>query len=250
VYDDELTKLLADTMQSAGMVQPIVVIDVGDGYHLVDGLHRLQETIKSGGTEIDAVVYSGEAKTALLLNLVTNHTRGKTKASELVKVIGALQSDYGMNFGEIVEKTGFGRDYTERLLSISSAHPEVLDLLDREIIGVGQAYEISRLPNIIQQQELVRTLQVFRMTTKDVAAYVDKVLTYMQEYKEQPVQAKPSIIPRSKCQCCDDEFDAMHVRSILLCPDCFGEVFKLQRDKREIRARAEVKVGNDSEHPT
>lgn len=239
VYDEELTKLLKDTMQAAGMIQPIVVVKVGEEYHLVDGLHRLQQTITAGGTEIDAAVYEGEAKTALLLNLVTNHTRGKTRASELVRVIAALTNDYGMSFGEVVERTGFGRDYTEKLLKVSSAHPEVLDLLDREIIGISAAYEVSRLPDQIQQQEFVRTLQVYRMTVPQIREYVDKVLAAMQEIKSAPAQIRVSVIPRQQCQCCNDEFDAQHVRGIMLCPDCFGEVFRLARDKTAARKKAQ-----------
>jgi len=245
VYDEELTKMLHDTMLAAGMIEPIIVVKSGDIYHLVDGLHRMQGTIMQGGTEIDAVVIEGDERRAFLLNLLTNRTRGKTKASEIVKVLNYMNKDLKMDFGQIIKETGWERNYIEKYLVTASAHPEVLDLLDREVIGIGVAYEIARLPELIQQQELVRSMPIYRIKEPEIHAYVNKVLQYMEEIKNNPKIPKPSIIPRARCQCCDDEFDAQHVRGVLLCPDCFGEVFRSQRAKRDTKAQVAITTSED-----
>lgn len=242
VYDEELTKLLKSTMQAAGMLSPINVVEVGDRFHLVDGLHRLQETIAEGKTTISAAVYAGEEKDALLLNLVTNHTRGKTKASELVQVMSALYKDYGMGLEGIAEKTGFPLDYVKKITRVATAVPRVLDLLDREIIGISAAYEISRLPNPRQQDEIAAKMPIYRMTVKELHDYIDQVLKYMEEAAANPAKPAPRQAPETRCEACESVVHQRHLKPVMLCPDCYGEVYRASRERRDAMQKVKESV--------
>lgn len=231
VYDDELRELLKETMATIGMITPIIVIQTPDGYRLVDGLHRLQEKIAAGETTIDAVVYEGEEKDTLLMNLVLNRTRGKTKASEMVKVIGALYTDYGLDSDAIREKTGLSRDYIEKLIKISQARPGVLELLDKEIIGVGAAYEISRLPAAAQQDELCAQTQIWRYTVKELKELVDETLRMMEEASGAPPATRVRTPIKYQCEGCQAEVEPRYLKPVMLCPECFGQVWRLRREQ-------------------
>lgn len=226
VYDDELRELLKDTMKAMGMLTPVVVVQTSDGYRLVDGLHRLQEVMAQGGTMVDAVVYEGEEKDTLLMNLILNRTRGKTRASEMVKVIGALYQEYEMDPDAIKEKTGLSRDYIEKLITISQASESVKDLLDREIIGVGHAFEISRLPAEIQQDEVCAKVQVWRYTVKDLKELVDETLRLMEAPPGAPAQVATRPATKYYCEGCRQEMDPRYLRPVMLCPQCFGVVWR------------------------
>jgi len=229
VYDDELRDMLKETMRAMGMITPVVVVKTPQGYRLVDGLHRVQEKMAAGETTIDAVVYEGEEKDSLLLNLVLNRTRGKTKASEMVNVIGALFEEYKMDPDAIKAKTGLNRDYIEKLIKISRASESVRSLLDQEIIGVGAAFEISRLPAREQQDEICARTQIWRYTVKDLKGLVDETLRIMAQTPGPTGPPPPPAPAKYRCEGCQKELEAKYHKPVTLCPDCYGVIFRHQQ---------------------
>jgi len=226
VYDEELQELLRETMAAMGMVQPVVVVQTPEGYRLVDGLHRLQEMKAAGESTIAAVVYEGEEKDSLLMNLVLNRTRGKTKASEMATVIGALYNEYGLDSDAIREKTGLSRDYIEKLIKIYQASPSVQELLDQEIIGVGAAFEISRLPTKEQQDYICAQTQVWRYTVAELKELVEDTLRNMQQTPGAPPPPPAQVAHVYRCEGCGKESEAKYLRPVMICPDCFGVLYR------------------------
>ena len=246
VYDEEQLQLLRESLTAMGTVQPIVVVQDGQGYEVVDGLHRLQEAQARGDKTISAVVYEGSSQDSLLMNLVLNRVRGKVKASEMVAVIGSLWKDHGMDSEAIGEKTGLGRDYIEKLQVISQASSGVKEALDREVIGVGAAFEIARLPTHIQQDEVVAKYQIWRFSVKELHAFVDDVLKAMAELKpgdSPPAPPAPLAPPKYYCEVCKEEVEPRMLKPLQLCPDCFGVAY------RESRARAASKASTEEKAP-
>ncbi len=229
VYDEELVAQLKESMRALGVLTPIVCVKVGEEYLLVDGLHRLQELKDQGVLMVDLVYTEGDAKDNLLQNLVLNRVRGKVKASEMVAVIGALERDYGMDSEAIGKKTGFGRDYVEKYISVAKASPSVVEALNLGVIEIGHAYELSRLPSRAQQEEVMAKYQVWRWKIPELKAQVDNILTMMREVGEQRAAAaakeKPEP-PAFYCAGCETRTDPRQLRAVSLCPDCFGFVWR------------------------
>jgi len=245
VYDEELTEQLRGSLEAAGQLQPIQVIETEDGFELVDGLHRLEEAKRRGDTRIDAVVVPGDSTTALVHNLVSNRLRGKVKASEMVEVIAHLYQTKGWDSDKIRDSTGLTRDYVERLMKISEADEEVHIALDKELIGVGVAFEISRLPERIQQQAAMGQVATFHMTTKQIKKYVDDVLREMASLQEQPAPAPAPVRlppPPRACEGCKVEEGDAPLVEVILCPRCFGRAYTthLEEVQPEVAAVSEA----------
>lgn len=222
-YDEELTQQLHQSLQDVGQVQPITLVLTDGRYYLVDGLHRLREAQVQGKKTISAVVYEGDPADVLLKNIITNRMRGKTKASEMVKVIQSLWKDYKLDSDQICQRTGFARDYVEKLMKISEAAPEVQEALDAEIIGVGAAFEISRLPNHIAQAELASRTGIWKLTVKQLKEYVDQVLHFVEDIKNHPpAPPPPGPPPVYTCDVCKTTQNPRDLRAIQICPGCYS----------------------------
>ena len=232
VYDEGQLELLRESLKVMGTVQPIIVVQTEAGFEVVDGLHRLEEARSRGEKTISAVVYEGGPQDTLLMNLVLNRLRGKTKASEMVAVIKTLWKDHGMDSDTIAARTGLTRDYIEKLQVISQASPGVQAALDQEVIGIGHAYEIARLPRHAQQEEVIAQFQVWRWTIKQLKEQVDMVLQQMEAIgagtPEGAPREKPAP-PKILCQACQEDTPPEHLRSVILCPECFSEVYRKGR---------------------
>ncbi len=236
VYDDEHLALLRSSLEAMGTVNPIIVVATDGGYEVVDGLHRWEEAQRRGDKTIQAVIYEGGPRETLLMNLVLNKVRGKTKASEMVKVIAELWKTHQMDSDAIAAQTGLTRNYIEQLQIISTASPLVQDALDREVIGIGIAAQLARLPAFAQQEEVLAKTNVWRWSVKDLRELVDNTLRIMADSSGPLPGAPPPPPPpppRFACQGCDTECDPQYLRSVLLCPNCFGHVYRKARGQAE-----------------
>lgn len=247
-YDEETAALLKQSLEAAGTINPVIVVSTDDGYIMVDGLHRFQEARDRCDSTIPAVVYEGDNKDALLMNLVLNKVRGKTKASEMVKVIGALYEGYELGVEKIEEKTGLSRDYIEKLIKVSQASPVVQQALDEEIIGIGHAFEIARLPYAVQQDEVIAKHQVWRFTVKEIHDQISAVLEQMDLLKQ---EAPKDVTEEGRrpvtyhCEGCRGEIEPRYLRPVMLCPTCFGEVWRLGKAVETPRVDSVEKVEGD-----
>lgn len=226
VHSQEVQELLRGTMQKLGNLTPVILTKTGEEYTLVDGLHRIQEVQARGETEIDAVIYEGGPEENYLLNLTLNQVRGKARASEMVSVIEQLTKVYNLDSEEISKRTGLTREYIEKLWQITEASLSVREALDQELIGVGAAWEISRLPSHEQQDYLVSMQGIWKMNAKDLHEYVQQIIKMMQDPK--PAAPAPVLPPPTlpKCDGCHKETELKHLRPIVICPGCYGVVYK------------------------
>lgn len=244
-YDEEHLKLLTDSLAAMGTVNPIILVQTGERYQVVDGLHRWEEAKVRGDQTIPSVVYEGGPGEALLMNLVLNRVRGKVKASEMVAVIKALWQDHGLDSDTIATKTGLSRDYIEKLQRISLASPGVQEALDREVIGVSAAYEIARLPRQEQQEELVAKYQIWRFKIAELRQFINEILRQIEGMAAQPTPAQPQARlapPQYYCDGCKKETPLAYLRAVPLCPDCFGAVWRLARGAEPSPVAAEDKA--------
>lgn len=231
-FDQEVWAQFQNSIKEAGIVSPVIVCQINEDLVLVDGEHRLLEAIALELPTIDAVVFEGDMVDVLTKNLFLDHTRGKTPVSEMVKVIGALSKDYNLDPDQIKEKTGLTRDYIEKLVKISLASPSVQLALDEGVIGVGHAFELCRLPYAIQQEEIIAKHQVWRFSVKELHEQIDQVVQAMQELAEAPpitAETGPRPTPVYHCEGCKDEVEPRYLRPVMLCPNCFGEVWRLAK---------------------
>lgn len=230
VYDEEQLKLLKDTLAAMGQIQPVVVIERDGYYEVIDGKHRVDEAKERGETAVPAVVYQGDPADGLLMNLILNRVRGKTKASEMVTVIETLWKTHGLDSEAIAKRTGLTRDYIEKLQVISQATPVVRQALDAEIIGVGHAFEVARIPSPIIQEEIMAKQQLWRWSVKELHGQVDKIISEMAQLagqKAQPPAQAPLIVVTYSCDACKQEMPKDELRPIQICPLCFGRIWQL-----------------------
>jgi len=229
-FDQEILRQFQSSIKEAGIIAPIIVCKVGEDLVLVDGEHRLAEAIAQGLPTVDAVVFEGDMTDVLTKNLFLDHMRGKTPVSDMVKVISSLYSDYNLDPDQIKEKTGLTRDYIERLIKIGQASPVVQQALDQGVIGVGHAFELSRLPYPVQQEEVIAKHQVWRFSVKELHEQVDAVLGAMKEIAEAPpatTETGKRPTPIYHCEGCKQEAEPRYLRPVMLCPECFGRVWRL-----------------------
>jgi len=243
-FGEDLYEQFKSSIAEIGQITPPICYEVDKELILCDGWHRLQEAIAAGDSTIDVVVIPGDMLDVLTKNIFIDHLRGKTPVSQMVKVIKTLNTEYGLDSDNIKEKTGLSRDYIEKLIKISEASPVVLESLDRGLIGVGHAFELSRLTYPIQQEEVIAKHQVWRFTVKELHEQVDAVLQQMELIKQSPPASPPGAQPRVveyRCEGCGEVIEPRYLRPVMVCPSCYGKLWRLGKDQPPALAASDEK---------
>ena len=213
------------TIGEDGIQQPLkCILDEGK-YWLVDGLHRLDEAKRLGIEKVPVVYKEGLLVDALVENLTSNRLRGKTPASDEIKLLRHLRDEYHLEPWQIAKKTGLSRERIERRLQVASAAPEVLSCLEFDQITLGVAYHLSRLPNQSGQIALLsRLLQATPpMRNKEVEGIIDHALE-IQASLARPQETHNIEIPLKTitCHLCGERYEAAEMRGINVDPTCHG----------------------------
>jgi ParB family transcriptional regulator, chromosome partitioning protein len=124
-FDQEALDALAASIESVGLLQPIVVRADGDGYVLVAGERRLRAAKQLGHAEIAAVIreHTDDA-TNLTEALVENLQREDLNPLEEAAAYQQMLEDIGMTHEEIATRVGKSRSAvtnTIRLLGLPTA---------------------------------------------------------------------------------------------------------------------------------
>lgn len=243
MWDPEDYEIFKASLEADGQGQAIICVKEGDVYWLADGLHRLEEAKLKGWPKIAVAYKEGSLVDAKVRNLYMNRLRGKTKASEEVTLIKDLFENDGLDLAEVSKRTGIPMELVEKRLAVGRADPYVQEMLDHERIGVGIAFELSRLPNPAGQVRLLQELvKMPRLPeTKDVKAIVEESLRIIAEQAQ--TQDTPAIGPplrTIKCFLDEERHELNDVRGINVCLTCLGLAKDYIQELKKKRARAET----------
>jgi ParB-like chromosome segregation protein Spo0J len=224
-WDPELLTMFRDSIKSMGIVEPIVVVLQKEDLWLVDGLHRLQEAQLQNLPKVQVVAIPGSLQDVYLKNLMLNRMRGKTKISEMVRVIKHLETEFKMDMDTIARSTGLKRDYVEKMMVIGRVHPDVLKDMDSERIHLGHAEQLGRVDDSDTQLRLLAQIKQFDISVSDFKDIVEQTLQLMKERQANPSQG-PSArgLPPSTIEChfCELQRPIKQVKGFNVCQNCFA----------------------------
>lgn len=228
-YQEGQEELLKQSLSVMGQQQPIVVVKVGDAYFGVDGLHRCQSAIDRRLETIPCVVKEGDEKDVLFSNLVLNSLRGRTKASEMVAVLGELFEDKGVTIEELVDRTGHPQEWVEKHITVSRATTPVRQALDDELITLGHAYALARIENTEVQERVCYNQLIYRWSVKELEHHIKGTLKVKQEMDNRPAQQEVVATTTTKCTYCGSEESGPRIAVTAICVSCSGLLVDTRR---------------------
>ena len=196
-----------------------------------------QDTIKASGIE-NPIVCTTDIVEAMTKNLFMNRLKGKTKLSEEVGLLRELSEKFKLSIEEIQKRTGLKADQIEQRLAIGNASSLVQQAVETEPIGLGVAFQLSRLPNEKGQGKLL--MELMKMipppTTSYVKEIVDESLRVLAERAKGQTAANPTIpVKTLKCHICEQPYEYTELRGIFVCATCYGVAkdYVLQRIREQ-----------------
>ena len=138
-FDDESLAELAASFKEVGVLQPIVVTRVDDGYVLIAGERRWRAAKQAGIDAIPAVVRGADGDSTLVEALVENVQRRDLTPLEEAHAYKQLLEDYGMTQEQVADRVGKSRPAVSNTLRLLQLPGPIQTMIDSGALSAGHA---------------------------------------------------------------------------------------------------------------
>jgi len=167
---------LADSIRVHGVLSPLMVRSLGDGYYqIIAGERRWRAAREAGLTELPARVVMADDKSALELAMVENLQREDLNPIEEARGYRALMEEFDMTQEEIAQRVCRSRPAVANALRLLSLPAELMEFVLRGVLSAGSARAMLAL----KSEEMMRSAALMAvendMSVREVEALIKKL---------------------------------------------------------------------------
>ncbi|MEO6653004.1 MAG: ParB/RepB/Spo0J family partition protein [Ilumatobacteraceae bacterium] len=155
-FDEESLAELTASIQQIGVLQPILVRPIADGYELVAGERRWRAAGRAGLAVIPAVVRETDDLASVEQALVENLHRQDLTALEEAAAYQQLIDDFALTHEQLSDRVGKSRSAISNTLRLLGLPPAIQHLLADGKLSAGHARALLGTPDRSLQETLAR----------------------------------------------------------------------------------------------
>ncbi len=154
VFDPEDLAELVHSVREFGVLQPIVVREVADGYELIMGERRTRASIEAGLESIPAIVRDTTDDNLLRDALLENLHRSQLNALEEASAYQQLLEDFGITQEQLAQKIGRSRPQISNMIRLLKLPVAVQQRVAAGVLSAGHARALVSIVDPKQVQKL------------------------------------------------------------------------------------------------
>lgn len=168
-FDAEALKELAESIAQSGIIQPLVVRKVSNGYRLIAGERRYRAAKIAALHEVPVVVRDVSDSDAFTLALIENIQREDLNPIEEAEAYRHLTEDYGFTHEDVAKRVGRARTSVSNTLRLLALPTQARDLVRNQELSAGHARAIlSAHPE--HRDWLTDEIRAHELTVRDAEA--------------------------------------------------------------------------------
>jgi ParB family chromosome partitioning protein len=156
-FDPDALAGLAASIETSGVVQPLLVRPLADGsYELIAGERRWRAAQQAGLDKVPAVVREQEDAERLQAALIENMVREDLNPVEEARACAALVEDLGLSKEELARRVGRSRPSVSNLIRLLDLPDEVLAMLEEGELSEGHGRALLALAGNDARRRMAR----------------------------------------------------------------------------------------------
>lgn len=173
----EALEELAASIQSQGIIQPIVVRQVvGGQFEIIAGERRWRAAKQAGLKRVPCLVKKVEDRAAIAMALIENIQREDLNVIEEAQALERLQDEFTLTHQQVADVIGKSRTTVSNLLRLNQLDADVKRLVAEKQLEMGHARALLALEGE-QQVEVAQMVAKKQMTVRQTEQLVKKVLS-------------------------------------------------------------------------
>lgn len=172
-FDQAALQELAASIKNYGVIQPILVTELGDGkYELIAGERRMRASMLAGLSTIPCIVKSFTESDRAEIALIENLQREDLNPIEEAKAYRALMDKSGMTQEELANKLGKSRPAIANSLRLLTLSPNVLELVEAGRLSAGHARTLAVIKDQKVQESYAKAAADKKMSVRQLERMV------------------------------------------------------------------------------
>lgn len=175
-FDKESLNELADSIRIHGLIQPIIVNKMDDGYMIIAGERRYKACKIAGLTEIDAIVKNYSERQMAEISIIENLQREDLNPIEIARCIQKLMQEYRITQEDVATRLGKSRSAIANYVRLLGLYPDVIEMVEKGKVPLGHAKCLVSITDYPTQLMLAKKVAQNKLTVRALEKEID-VLT-------------------------------------------------------------------------
>jgi ParB family chromosome partitioning protein len=153
-FNEEAIDELAESIRQCGVLQPIIVFRVTDGYRIIAGERRYRAALRAHLTEIPAIIKDYSEEKILQVALIENLQRRDLNPIEEAQAYQELQQKHGLTHETIAQAVGKSRVYVSNMLRLLRLPPNIVEWVQAGTLSPGHARTLLAISDAASATQL------------------------------------------------------------------------------------------------
>lgn len=171
-FDDAGLAELAASIQSSGLLQPIIVRAIGSRFELIAGERRWRAVQRLGWTKVPAIVRDFDDRTVLSLALIENLQRDDLSALDAARGYERLVTEFKLSASEVARLVGKDRSTIANTLRLLKLPSEIQDLMQAGKLSEGHGRALLAIDNPAEMTRIAHGAVEHGWSVREVEALV------------------------------------------------------------------------------
>ena len=179
----EALEELSASIQSQGIIQPIVVRPLNTGgYEIIAGERRWRAAKQAGLKLVPCLIKPVDDRAAIAMALIENIQREDLNAIEEAQALERLQDEFKLTHQQVADVIGKSRTTVSNLLRLNQLADAVKRLVETKQLEMGHARALLMLEGE-RQEEIAERVAKKQLTVRQTEQLVKKCLSDTTEEK-------------------------------------------------------------------
>jgi ParB family chromosome partitioning protein len=157
-FDGEEQRNLVTSIRKSGIIQPIIVRRLQNGYEIIAGERRWRAAQEAGLKEVPILVREAEDLDMAEISLIENIQRSDLNPIEEAEAFLMLMEKFGLSHEDISVRVGKDRTTVTNAVRLLKLSPEVREALSKKQLTAGHARALLSLSSAAEQVRLLRDI--------------------------------------------------------------------------------------------
>ncbi|MDE7279201.1 MAG: ParB/RepB/Spo0J family partition protein [Oscillospiraceae bacterium] len=167
-FDEAAIAELADSIRQHGLIQPIVVRPMEEGYQIVAGERRWRACRMLGMSDVPVVIKEFSDEETAQIALIENIQRQDLNPVEEAAAYRALMDEYGMTQEALSKAVGKSRSAIANSVRLLNLPDEIVEMLKKGKLSAGQAKAIASADSEEDMLEIAKLAADGKITVRGI----------------------------------------------------------------------------------
>lgn len=171
-FDEERIQILSESIKEHGVLQPIILKTVENGYEIVAGERRWRASRLAGLKEIPAVVKDLEDDKLVQISLIENLQREDLNQIEEALAYDSLIEEYGYTQERVSKVVGKSRSHIANIIRLLALPEDIKHMIAKDQISGGHGRALAAVHDPVLQRKLTERIIREDLSVRDIERIV------------------------------------------------------------------------------